>query len=111
MPRHAEHGFALPLTLFILVLITLLLSAAFVRVGGELRVGQSGGDMADALTIAQSGISQYLNFYSAQGIAPPDITLKDVFFAAVPFVLMAFLTVAIIFFFPDVATWLPDKLE
>ncbi|HEX9690502.1 MAG TPA: type II secretion system protein [Gemmatimonadales bacterium] len=82
MPRRSERGFALPLTVFVLVLITLLLAAAFVRVGAELRVGESGGDMVDALAIAQSGIAQYLNYHSERGTAPPDG--DSVLFASIP---------------------------
>ena len=52
-----------------------------------------------------------LILFVMKAIAPPDITLKDVFMSAVPFVLMAFATVAIIFFFPPVAMWLPGLLD
>jgi tripartite ATP-independent transporter DctM subunit len=52
-----------------------------------------------------------LILFVMKAIAPPDITLKDVFMAAAPFVLMALVTVAIIFFFPPVAMWLPGLME
>jgi TRAP-type mannitol/chloroaromatic compound transport system permease large subunit len=52
-----------------------------------------------------------LILFVMKAIAPPDITLKDVFMAAAPFVQMALVTVAIIFFFPPVAMWLPGLME
>ncbi len=52
-----------------------------------------------------------LILFVMKAIAPPDITLKDVCLAALPFVGIALLTVAIIFFFPQVALWLPGMLE
>ncbi|NQV56315.1 MAG: TRAP transporter large permease subunit [Rhodospirillales bacterium] len=52
-----------------------------------------------------------LILFVMKAIAPPDISLKDVCFAALPFVAMALFTVAILFFFPEVALWLPGTLK
>jgi hypothetical protein len=82
MPARTERGFALPLTLFVVVLITMLLAAAFVRAGADRRLGESDGDMVDALTIAQSGLAQYLEYYSRLNQRPADG--DSVFFASIP---------------------------
>ena len=67
-----EDGFALPLTIFVLAIITIMLAAIFVRVQIDRRVAESSGDMVDALTIAQSGLYQYLDYYSTLNTRPAD---------------------------------------
>ena len=41
-------------------------------------------------------------------MAPPDISLDDIFRALWPFMLMQILALLIVLFFPDVALWLPS---
>ncbi len=42
-----------------------------------------------------------------RGVAPPEVTTGDIYRGIVPFVLMQLLALVIVFFFPDLATWLP----
>lgn len=61
MPRSKrEDGFALPITIFVLAIVTLMLSAIFVRVQMDRRIADSSGAAVDALAIAQSGLQTYL---------------------------------------------------
>ena len=58
--RHSEHGFALPLTLFVVALVTIILSGALVQVEVDRRVAESAADEVDVVAIAQSGLQTYL---------------------------------------------------
>ena len=45
-----------------------------------------------------------------KGVAPPHVTLADIFKGALPFVFMVFLAMALVYMFPGLALWLPDYL-
>ena len=45
-----------------------------------------------------------------KGVAPPSVTMADIFRAVVPFVAMSLVLLALVFFVPAVATWLPALL-
>jgi tripartite ATP-independent transporter DctM subunit len=45
-----------------------------------------------------------------KGVAPPEVTTKDIYLGVIPFVAMQMLTVALVFFFPQLATWLPKQI-
>jgi tripartite ATP-independent transporter DctM subunit len=45
-----------------------------------------------------------------RGIAPPSITLLDMYKGVVPFILLQLLTLAIVMIFPQTVLWLPSKL-
>ena len=42
-----------------------------------------------------------------KGVAPPDISLEDIFKAVIPFILLQILGLLLVLFFPDIAMWLP----
>jgi TRAP-type mannitol/chloroaromatic compound transport system permease large subunit len=42
-----------------------------------------------------------------KGVAPPHITMKDIYLAAMPFIGCVILLILIIIFFPPIVTWLP----
>jgi TRAP-type C4-dicarboxylate transport system permease large subunit len=50
-----------------------------------------------------------LNLYVVKGIAP-DILLSTVLRGSVPFVLLLFLGIFILCLFPELATWLPNRM-
>jgi C4-dicarboxylate transporter, DctM subunit len=50
-----------------------------------------------------------LNLYIVKGIAP-DIPLSTVLKGSIPFILLLFLGMVILCFFPGIATWLPAKM-
>lgn len=51
-----------------------------------------------------------LTLYTMKGVAPPDVTMGDIFKAAVPFVILDIIAMAIIILFPDIALWLPSLM-
>ncbi len=60
---------ALPLTIFIVTLMTIALAAAFARVGAEREMAVGAGETISALTVAQSGLQRYLGSRTTR---PPD---------------------------------------
>jgi len=64
-----RRGIALPLTIFVITLMTILLAAAFARVGAERELAVGASEAIDAFTVAQSGLQQYLGSRTA---LPPD---------------------------------------
>jgi tripartite ATP-independent transporter DctM subunit len=45
-----------------------------------------------------------------KGVAPPWVKLADIFAGSLPFVFMVFLTMFLVYVFPQLALWLPDYL-
>jgi len=48
--------------------------------------------------------------YYLKGIAPPHVKLTEIFAGALPFVFLVFITMAIVYIFPEIALWLPNAL-
>ncbi len=48
------------------------------------------------------------NLFLMRAMAPPEITIVDIYKSIVPFALLMALTLAIIMLFPQIALWLPD---
>lgn len=55
-----ERGFALPLTIFLITILTILLAAGFARVSVDREIAKAGEESVDALAVAQSGLQTYL---------------------------------------------------
>ena len=49
-----------------------------------------------------------LDCYTMKAVAPPDISLGDVFRSSMPFLGIGFLTMVLIMVFPGIALWLPS---
>ena len=64
-----ETGIALPVTIFVVTLLTIILAASFVRVAAERSVAVGTGDAVRALAVAQSGLQSYL---ASRTSRPPD---------------------------------------
>ncbi|MBI2401663.1 MAG: hypothetical protein HYV20_02770 [Gemmatimonadetes bacterium] len=64
-----RRGIALPVTIFIITLMTIMLAAAFARVGAEREVAVGASEAISALTVAQSGLQRYLGMKT---VRPPD---------------------------------------
>ena len=45
-----------------------------------------------------------------RGVAPPEITTADIYIGVIPFVLIQFLALLVLWFAPGLATWLPHAL-
>ncbi|NND90231.1 MAG: TRAP transporter large permease subunit [Granulosicoccus sp.] len=50
------------------------------------------------------------NLFLMRAMAPPEITLSDIYRSIVPFVAVMVLGLAIVMRFPDIALWLPDTV-
>jgi tripartite ATP-independent transporter DctM subunit len=48
--------------------------------------------------------------YYLKGVAPPHVRLTQIFGGALPFVFMVFLTMTLVYIFPQIALWLPETL-
>lgn len=70
MPKlRSETGVALPVTIFVIALLTITLAASFVRVDAERAIAVGTGDAVSALTVAQAGLRGYIGSRTS---APPD---------------------------------------
>ncbi len=68
-PTLSRRGIALPLTIFIITMMTIMLAAAFARVGAEREMAVGASEALSALTVAQSGLQAYLG---SRTLRPPD---------------------------------------
>ena len=50
-----------------------------------------------------------LNLYIIKGITP-DVSLSEILKGSIPFMLMMALAIVILCIFPEIVTWLPDKI-
>ena len=48
------------------------------------------------------------NLFLMRAMAPPEITLRDIYSSILPFVCVMILSLAVVMLFPEVALWLPD---
>src|SRR6478609_4963549 len=52
-----------------------------------------------------------LLLFTMKGVAPPSITMQQIYAASMPYIAMSLLMLALIFLFPAIATWLPAVLS
>jgi TRAP-type mannitol/chloroaromatic compound transport system permease large subunit len=48
------------------------------------------------------------NLFLMRAMAPPEITLRDIYASILPFVLVMLAALALIMIFPQIALWLPE---
>jgi tripartite ATP-independent transporter DctM subunit len=48
--------------------------------------------------------------YYLKGVSPPEVRLTQIFGGALPFVFMVFMTMALLYIYPQIALWLPSQL-
>lgn len=58
--RKPNAGFALPMVVFVIAVVTLLLTAAFAKVSADRRIGDASGANVNATAIAKAALQQYL---------------------------------------------------
>jgi tripartite ATP-independent transporter DctM subunit len=51
-----------------------------------------------------------LDCFTMKAIAPKDVTLGEVFRSSIPFMLLGFLTMAMVMIFPQIGLWLPNLM-
>jgi tripartite ATP-independent transporter DctM subunit len=52
-----------------------------------------------------------MDCFTMKAIAPPDVTLGDVFRSSIPFMLLGFITMALIMIFPQIGLFLPSLMQ
>jgi tripartite ATP-independent transporter DctM subunit len=50
------------------------------------------------------------NLFYLKGIVPPSITMMDIYRSIIPFVILQFLIMILVMYFPGLALWLPNKM-
>ena len=55
--------------------------------------------------------SRSLSLVAPKGVAPPSITMGQVYAAAAPFIVLEIIVLALIVLFPEIATWLPSAMR
>jgi len=50
------------------------------------------------------------SLFYLRGVAPPTVTTGQIYRGALPFVCLQIVAIALLFIFPEIATWLPDLL-
>lgn len=58
-PQNTEGGFALPFTIFLVTIVTIMLAAAFTRAASEHTISQGTDASLSALGVAQSGLQSF----------------------------------------------------
>ena len=63
-----------------------------------------------AMTLQTSFLTPPVGFalFYLKGVCPPEIKLSDIYKGVIPFILLQLLGLAIVFFFPQIVTWLPS---
>lgn len=63
-----------------------------------------------AVTLQTSFLTPPVGFalFYLKGVCPPEVKLTDIYRGVIPFVLLQLVGLAIVFYFPEVATWLPS---
>ena len=50
------------------------------------------------------------NLFYMRAIAPPELTMEDIYMSIIPFVGLQLLAIGLVVIFPQIALWLPNKL-
>jgi len=51
-----------------------------------------------------------MNLFYMKGVAPPDVTMADLYSSSIPYVLLMLIILAVTIAFPPLVLWLPDRL-
>jgi TRAP-type mannitol/chloroaromatic compound transport system permease large subunit len=51
-----------------------------------------------------------MNLFYTKGISPPEVTMADIYKSIFPFAGIALIALLLVFYFPEIATWFPDKI-
>jgi TRAP-type mannitol/chloroaromatic compound transport system permease large subunit len=50
------------------------------------------------------------NLFLMRAMAPPEISLQDIYRSIIPFVLIMVVALALVMVFPQIALWLPESI-
>jgi TRAP-type mannitol/chloroaromatic compound transport system permease large subunit len=45
-----------------------------------------------------------------KGVAPPEVSIKDIYRGVLPFIALQAVALALVFFYPQIALWLPKAI-
>ncbi|MFM8796965.1 MAG: TRAP transporter large permease subunit, partial [Betaproteobacteria bacterium] len=45
-----------------------------------------------------------------KGVAPPEVTIRDIYRGVIPFIALQAVALALVFFYPQIALWLPKAI-
>jgi TRAP-type mannitol/chloroaromatic compound transport system permease large subunit len=45
-----------------------------------------------------------------KGVAPPEVNIKDIYLGVLPFIGLQFTALVLLFFYPQIALWLPKAI-
>ncbi|GAH91610.1 unnamed protein product, partial [marine sediment metagenome] len=51
-----------------------------------------------------------MNLFFLKGVAPPEITMGDIYRSVIPFVILQAVGLALVIIFPQIALWLPGMM-
>jgi tripartite ATP-independent transporter DctM subunit len=68
--------------------------------------------MLVAVTLQTSFLTPPVGFalFYLKGVCPPSVTLVDIYRGVVPFIILQLIALVLVFFFPELVTWLPSKV-
>jgi len=63
-----------------------------------------------AMTLQTSFLTPPVGFalFYLKGVCPPEVKLSDIYKGVIPFIILQLVGLAIVFFFPQIVTWLPS---
>jgi TRAP-type mannitol/chloroaromatic compound transport system permease large subunit len=63
-----------------------------------------------AMTLQTSFLTPPVGFalFYLKGVCPPEVKLSDIYKGVIPFIILQLIGLAIVFFFPQIVTWLPS---
>ena len=67
-----QCGFALPLTILVITVMTMLIASANVRARADRIIAESNGSTVGAFAVAQSGLHRYFAYYDSLKVRPVD---------------------------------------
>jgi TRAP-type mannitol/chloroaromatic compound transport system permease large subunit len=50
------------------------------------------------------------SLFFLKGVAPPEVTTRDIYTGVIPFIVLQLIALAILFVYPGLATWLPNLI-
>lgn len=116
-----EHGILLMMMFIILLLgtvmddwaIIMLCTPLYIPIINELGIDKLWFGVLFIVNIQIAYLTPPFGFvlFWLKSVLPSNVSMGDVYKSVGPFILLQLLGLALIFFFPEIATWLPSKLN
>lgn len=116
-----EHGILLMMMFIILLLgtvmddwaIIMLCTPLYIPIINELGIDKLWFGVLFIVNIQIAYLTPPFGFvlFWLKSVLPPDVSMGDVYKSVGPFILLQLLGLTLVFLFPEIATWLPSKLN